>query len=194
METTKEKILRLRDEGKTYNQIMEEVGCSKGTISYHCGNGQKEKSAKRRKKRRENLLIRKLDSYKYRTISNTETKDKPTKTRKDVVESIRKFQKSDITSFGRVNADLETTFTWEDLLELYGEDTFCYLSGEPINLMVNNYQLDHKVPVCRDGDNTLSNLGITHEVVNRMKGDLTPEELIDWCVKILKFNGYNVSK
>lgn len=32
----KNKILRLRDEGKTYNQIKEITGLSKSTISYHC--------------------------------------------------------------------------------------------------------------------------------------------------------------
>ena len=31
----KEKIIQLRSEGKTYNQIVEILGCSKGTIAYH---------------------------------------------------------------------------------------------------------------------------------------------------------------
>ena len=46
-------ILRLRAEGKTYNQIKEILGCSKGTISHHLGAGQKEKTAIRRKKTRD---------------------------------------------------------------------------------------------------------------------------------------------
>ena len=59
----KDKILKLRDEGKTYNEIKEILGCSKGTISYYCGDGQKEKSKIRRKKRRrENREW--LESYK----------------------------------------------------------------------------------------------------------------------------------
>lgn len=37
------KILALRTEGKTYNQIRDELNCSKGTIAYYCGDGQKEK-------------------------------------------------------------------------------------------------------------------------------------------------------
>ena len=32
----KEQILKLRKEGKTYNQIQDELGCAKSTISYHC--------------------------------------------------------------------------------------------------------------------------------------------------------------
>ena len=31
----KENIIKLRSEGKTYNQIVELLGCSKGTIAYH---------------------------------------------------------------------------------------------------------------------------------------------------------------
>jgi DNA-binding CsgD family transcriptional regulator len=43
----KENILRLRAEGKSYRQIQEIIGCSKGTIAYHLGSGQKEKTHKR---------------------------------------------------------------------------------------------------------------------------------------------------
>jgi len=45
----KEQILKLRKEGKTYKEIVEKVGCSKGTVAYHCGKGQKEKASKRQK-------------------------------------------------------------------------------------------------------------------------------------------------
>ena len=34
----KDEILKLRRKGYTYNQIIEKVGCSKSTISYHCSN------------------------------------------------------------------------------------------------------------------------------------------------------------
>lgn len=56
----KEKILELRAKGYTYNQIRDELGCSKGLISYHVGPGQREKSiARNRKKsnlRRQHLI------------------------------------------------------------------------------------------------------------------------------------------
>ena len=32
----KEQILKLRGEGKTYNEIRKLLNCSKSTISYHC--------------------------------------------------------------------------------------------------------------------------------------------------------------
>ena len=47
MQTLKEKIITLRNQGKTYNQIKNELNCSKGTISYHVGKGQKEKAGAR---------------------------------------------------------------------------------------------------------------------------------------------------
>lgn len=37
METSlKEKIINLRKNGKSYNEIVEELNCSKSTVSYHC--------------------------------------------------------------------------------------------------------------------------------------------------------------
>lgn len=44
----KDSILKLRAEGKTYDEISLILECSKGTIAYHCGDGQKEKARKRR--------------------------------------------------------------------------------------------------------------------------------------------------
>ena len=50
----KQQILELRSQGKTYKFISEKLGCSQGTISYHCGEGQKEKSKNRLSKNRKN--------------------------------------------------------------------------------------------------------------------------------------------
>lgn len=43
----KENILKLHAEGKSYRQIQEILNCSKGTIAYHLGKGQKEKTRSR---------------------------------------------------------------------------------------------------------------------------------------------------
>lgn len=45
-------ILRLHDEGKSYRQIQSALGCSKGTIAYHVGAGQKDKTIQRQRDRR----------------------------------------------------------------------------------------------------------------------------------------------
>jgi transposase len=52
----KDKIIQLRAEGKTYNEIQKILGCSKGTISYHVGEGQKEKSATTRNRLRTKIM------------------------------------------------------------------------------------------------------------------------------------------
>lgn len=177
----KERILKLRNAGKSYKEIKKELGCSLSTIAYHCGDGQKEKTKTRRIKRMKNPLIKKVDNFKY-------------KKRKNVIESIRKFQKRDNSVKRNINKAISVTFTWEDVVNKFGENTTCYLSGEKINLFSPNCALDHIIPAAKNGPNTLDNLGITHDVVNYMKGDLTVEEFIFWCKKVLEHNGYKVNK
>lgn len=177
----KEQIMKLRKEGKTFNEIKQILKCSKSTISYHCSDEQKEKTKKRTKKRRENIIISKLERFKNRKYKSNK-------------ERIRKFNKRDNNVKGSVNKNLEYKFTFKDVITKFGYETICYLSGEKINLNEDTYHFDHIIPSSRGGDNSLNNLGITHEIVNVMKNDLTPEELIFWCVKILKHNGYDVTK
>jgi len=52
----KQKIIELRSQGKTYKEIQEYLGCSKGTISYHLGEGQKEKTKERMHKSRAEIF------------------------------------------------------------------------------------------------------------------------------------------
>ena len=51
----KEKILDLRQEGHSYDSIVKEVKVSKSTVSYHLGEGQKEKTLGRQAKRKEGV-------------------------------------------------------------------------------------------------------------------------------------------
>lgn len=170
----KEQILKLRKEGKTYKQIKEILGCSKGTISFHCGEGQKEKSRKR--------------SEKIRNIKN----NIPNKVCNFIKGAARhktdRFQKRK----GNIYSG-EKTFTWNDVIKKFGEETICYLTGEKINLLLDkNYQFDHIIPKTRGGSSTIDNLGILHSTVNQMKGNLLNEELYEWCKKILEFKGYKI--
>lgn len=49
------KIKALRADNKTYSEISDILGCSKATISYHVGAGQKEKTGTRRRDNRNRL-------------------------------------------------------------------------------------------------------------------------------------------
>ena len=51
----KDRIIQLHKEGKSYTQIANELGCSKGTIAYHVGTGQKDKTLQRRRDRRNKI-------------------------------------------------------------------------------------------------------------------------------------------
>jgi hypothetical protein len=62
----KEEILRLRSEGKTYNEIKDILGCSKGTIAYHVGEGQKQKTRERTSRSR---TLRKRILWEYKEKS-----------------------------------------------------------------------------------------------------------------------------
>ena len=49
----KEKILALKEKGLNYDQIKRRLNCSKSTISYHLGDGQKDKAYARVRKQRD---------------------------------------------------------------------------------------------------------------------------------------------
>ena len=158
----KEEILNLRTQGKTYKEIKEELGCSLSTISFHCAEGQKEKSNARSRKLRK-------DSY------------------NSLYKKIRYFQKRDSKN-KYYDKSKPLTFTLEEFKEKFPKNTKCYLSGIDINLDNKDWELDHIIPISRGGSNSLDNLGILHKEVNQMKGRLLNEELIEWCQKILKLN------
>ena len=173
----KEKILKLRFEGKSYREIMKELNCSSSTISYYCSEGQKEKSLNRTKNRQlKNSLIKRTENFKQRKLRN----------------GVRDFQR-------RNKYGLETSvicnFNHNNILDKFGINTQCYLSGEKINLIKDShYHLDHIKPISKGGENNIDNLGITHKIVNKIKGDLEVDELLYWCKKILEFNNYKVER
>ena len=83
----KEEILRLRQEGKTYTQIQDILGCSRGTISYHCGDGQKEKTKVRTaNSRRERNIVRKIEKHLTKHPNDSQSKI--------VLETTKKFLKA----------------------------------------------------------------------------------------------------
>jgi transposase len=58
-----DKIHALHAEGKSYTQIKEELDCSKGTVAYYLGDGQREKTRKRTRDLR-NKVVKYIQEYK----------------------------------------------------------------------------------------------------------------------------------
>jgi transposase len=56
-----EQIIKLAKKGMSYRQIQKELGCSKSTIAYHLGKGQKEKAYLRMKKSKANRKAKKFE-------------------------------------------------------------------------------------------------------------------------------------
>lgn len=165
----KEEILKLRADGKTYNEIQRLLGCSKGTISYHCGADQKQKHIKRTQGYRKNNAVYAISSRVYSFH------------RKKVKGEQRKRHK--------------INFSWQDVIEKFGWETTCYLTGRPINLKESEtYHFDHIVPTAKGGSMNLENLGITCKDGNLAKSDMSIETLIGLCKEILTHNGYEVKK
>lgn len=171
----KKEILKLREEGNSYREIEKKLGCSRSTISYHCGAGQKKKSRERQKNNRAgNSLIRKVDKFKC------------VKNRSRDFQNAKNLRKKDLVKF---------TFSYKDVLKKFGKKPICYLTGTPIDLSDStSYNFDHVVPVSKGGLSTLDNLGITTRDANQAKSDLSVEEFINLCIKVLEHNNYKVVK
>lgn len=172
----KEKILQLRSEGKSYNEIKKILGCSKGTISYHCGEGQKKKNYQRAvNRRKETVICKRVENF------------------RNMKDRSEDFQRSRHGSKGLGKRNL--TFRWQDIIAKFGWQTTCYLTGRNINLKESKtYHFDHIVPYSRGGSSGLENLGIACKWANIAKSDMMLDEFIVVCKEVLEFSGYDVRK
>ncbi|MBP6238759.1 MAG: HNH endonuclease [Saprospiraceae bacterium] len=168
----KDKILALRAEGKSYNEIKAILGCSKSTISFHCGEGQKEKNKIRAASfRLKNPVLRKIDNFINRGVSV----------------KCRDFQRN--RDLGIYTNGRQFLFNIKDVLNKIGENPKCYLTGREIDLSKpNTYHFDHIIPVANGGDSNLDNLGITCRSVNIAKGTLSVDDFILLCKEVVKYN------
>lgn len=191
----KTKILELRNAGCTYNQIRDELGCSKGTIAFHCGDGQKEKSNMRKIKRRSaSPLVSKIEHFccnkntnineYYEKVNEVIDKTIEAKLTNKLIHFFRKIghkRKNNKKEYGKF------MFNVKQLVEKIGTNPVCYLTGIPIDLNKSrSYHLDHIVPKSRGGDDSLENCQIACREANQAKGDLLLEEFVALCKKVIK--------
>lgn len=164
----KEKILKLRNEGKTYNEIKSILGCSKGTISYHCGEGQVEKTKQRYER--------------YKKTSQGALNKKINRVFKRKIHDNLKYK-----SYCKNGNFIYSKDGQKEFIDKCVSNPICYLTGVHIDLGDSkSYELDHIIPLGRGGTNSFDNLGLCIRDANRVKADLLVGELYDICEKILK--------
>jgi predicted transcriptional regulator len=177
------KIKNLRDSGMSYRQIQSELGCSKGSISYYLGVGQKDKTSERRSKSRssQHPYHRKIERFQGKVLNTPLTKKQICQFKKLITDKIRAF------FMNRKTRKFETpTFTVEDVINKFGENLECYLTGDKIDIYKpRTYHFDHKTPPCKGGDNSIDNLGICTKEANMAKSDSTLEEFLVFCQKVI---------
>ena len=189
----RDEILKLRAEGKTYKEIREITGASNGTISFHCGKGQKEKSNKRQINRKKNLyhvFNNKIESFLKKKIK-TSINQKITSTNIRLLErKVERFHRDRKTKEYH-----KISFNAKDVINKFGEKPKCYLTGKEIDIyQPKTYQFDHIIPASKGGTNALDNLGICTKEANMSKTDHTLEEFIQLCKDVLTYQGYNITK
>jgi 5-methylcytosine-specific restriction endonuclease McrA len=181
----KDKIIELRNLGYSYRQIEKIADCSKGTVSYHCSSGQKEKSIKRQiEKRAKYPLDRKIENFCVDT--------KPSILRKRKNNTLIRILNLKLSSFfcnkkKEYNKSM-AKFGRKELLEKIGDNPKCAMTGKPINLWESStYSLDHIVPRSKGGDNSLENCQLVCRQVNKAKTDMSVEEFIYLCEQVVKY-------
>ena len=177
----KEDILRLRKEGKTYNEIQEELGVSKSVISYHCGeNSSEKKRVKSRNCTASHKLTKKISAFKSRCSKESY------KTFRTKVKTFKK-RKHRSRTHAFVN-NVSKNFSAKDVVEKFAGKPYCYLTGKKINInKPETYHLDHIIPTSKGGSNDLDNLGMCTRQANYAKNDLSVKELHELCEDILKW-------
>lgn len=189
------KILELRKQGLSYGKIAEQLKCSKSTVSYWCTQSTRDKTKARRDKMKEEepwkyKFIRALDNFKFREQGiNRDYINEDYQTK----DWNKKFRTA-VSEF-RNGGKFMDTYSYKDVIETWGGTKVkCYLTGKEIDIMTDNYQLDHKVPVAKGGTNEISNMRAVLPYANLSKSDMTVEEYLDLCKTVLTNFGYEIKE
>lgn len=188
MSKLKEQILILRSDNKSYNEIAKILRCSKSIVGYYCNditNSKQRKSTSLWRNTLKGRIKSRLCTFCAR-ISHGGRRISNRTWRKRLRRYIEHFQNRGMKSLNKIKT--------LDIINKFGTKTKCYLTGTPIDLEKDNYCFDHIVPVSKGGTNDLSNLGITIPIANYSKSDLTVEEYLELCKKVLEHYGYTVNK
>ena len=196
-EGKKEIIIDLRNKGYSYRQIRNETGISNGSISYHAGEGQKEKTIERSERQRKGFKRkvwnfiwgeRKKTPKKPFVYGTTEIRKKGREffygdKRRKAGQNMKIKKPKIWIYFGKLfpgitskEKEVQAVNQWTGELDYYdnGEPIMFpfvrgKLTGEIVNIKGNNIHVDHV-----DGDptnNTIENFTLVKDWANQMKHD-----------------------
>lgn len=175
----KEDILRLRAEGKSFDQIHKELGCSKSVISYHCGNGNEKKRVLQNSKKR-STLERKISTFRCALP------------RQALRGKLKGFKSRDGSRSHSIVNNISQNYSTKDVIKKIGLNPRCYLTGKKIDVNDgSSYHLDHVIPTSKGGTNDLDNLNICLAEANMAKGQLMLDEFYELIEDILKHRDQN---
>ncbi len=81
--------------------------------------------------------------------------------------------------------ELKESFTYQDVLDKFGMEPVCYLTGRKIDYnRPETYQLDHVIPRKLKGGNTLDNLELICPWANQMKRHYPLADFLQICREI----------
>ena len=143
----------------SYDAVAKETGISKWTLIYRFSPNRKLSMQKNTKNYREtNPLVSKIATF-YRGNRRSSVRPKVVK------------------------------FTVQQLKDKIGSEPRCYLTGERIDISKpETYSLDHIVAVSKGGESSLANCGLVTSEVNYAKQDLSVDEFIALCERVVKHN------
>lgn len=165
----------------TYQQIADAAGCAKSTVCYYLGKNQRTKSNHRQRAKRglDHPFQKKLECFRE---STKDCKKRPISStlERQLYNKLGKYTSS------QRGITMKPTIALEDVINKFGENPKCYLTGQPIDIyQPSTYHFDHKIPRTRGGDNSLANMGICTKQANYAKRDMTPEEFIAFCKSVV---------
>lgn len=187
-----EKIINLRKSGLSYSKIANKLHCNKSTVSYHCNQKTKDNvSIRTLRRKQEDLwkhkLIHALDDFKRRSAGNGKHS-----TNKDWNKKLR----TSVSHFRLRSGNRPIkNYTYKDVIDYFnGPIVTCALTGRKIDILKDDYHLDHIIPVSKGGSNELDNMEFVIPEANNAKSDLTLEEFVCLCKEVCENFGYEVSK
>jgi hypothetical protein len=74
------------------------------------------------------------------------------------------------------------------MMEKFKKQGFrCFFTGLEVDREAAS--IDHVVPIAKGGKHECDNLELVHSAINKMKGTMTADEFIAWCVKVAIHSG-----